>query len=99
MTTITMELPDGLAKKLQAIGKETLTGFLEQALADYDLAPAKKSVFQRLPVAPFPNAEFDISLEDWKQDLLAIPTWSDDDIEAIEKARDYINQWQPQTFF
>ncbi len=34
----------------------------------------------------------------WEQALLAMSAWTEEEIQEIEKAREYINQWQPRQF-
>jgi uncharacterized protein (UPF0216 family) len=36
--------------------------------------------------------------ENWKRQLLATSVWTDAEINAIHKAREFINQWTPQQF-
>ncbi len=36
---------------------------------------------------------------EWLAKLLTFSVWSDEEIQAIEQTREYLNQWQPQNFF
>lgn len=36
--------------------------------------------------------------ESWMKQLLSTSVWSDAEIDALQEARDYINQWQPKQF-
>ncbi len=47
------------------------------------------------PKSPLPVQEH----EKWRQSLLTIPAWSEEEILEIEQAREYINQWQPRELF
>ena len=42
------------------------------------------------------NQKFD--KQKWEQDLLKISVWTEKDVQEIEKARKYINQWKPKEF-
>lgn len=37
--------------------------------------------------------------EQWRNELLTTSVWSDAEIDEINKAREYINQWKPEQFF
>jgi|GEM_PF-2392902 len=37
--------------------------------------------------------------EQWRNLLLTTSVWTDSEINEINKARDYINQWKPEQFF
>jgi len=37
-------------------------------------------------------------LAEWKKELLTTSVWTDEEIAEIEKAREYINSWQPKEF-
>lgn len=94
MTKITLELPSELAQKLQQLDQAELVNTLEKALGSREQITMKL-----LPAASLPEKTFKISREAWCQQLLTIPAWDEKSIRDIEEARDYINQWQPKTFF
>ncbi len=37
--------------------------------------------------------------EQWRKSLLTTSVWTDAEIDEINKAREYINQWKPEQFF
>ncbi len=94
MTMITLELPDGLAQKLQQLNQAELIDTLEKFLVSHE----KIIRMNLLPPAPLPKQTFKISREAWYQQLLKISTWDEETVRNIEGAREYINQWQPKTF-
>ncbi len=36
--------------------------------------------------------------EDWKKKLLSTSVWTDAEIQGVQEARNFINQWQPKSF-
>ena len=94
MTKIILELPPELAQKLQQLDQTELVDTLEKALDRREKTPMKL-----LPAAPLPEKSFKISREAWRQQLLEMPAWDEETLRSIEKAREYINQWQAKTFF
>ncbi len=96
MTTITLELPNDLVEQFQRFDPTTLIQILRKTL----IQPAREGVTMKLlPPMPLPKPKFKITHEEWKQRLLAVSVWTDDEIQEIEKTRGYVNQWQPQMFF
>lgn len=93
MTTITLELPDELAKKIEQLDQTELIEALEKALVSRD-----KEQMDLLPSTPLPEKTFKISREEWYQRLLKISAWDEETLRDIEAARGYIDQWQPKTF-
>jgi hypothetical protein len=115
MTTITLELPDDLAKQLQKLDLQTLINLLRQFLRfhsteweqatddkfEFTILPPNPADddFVLLPSTPLPEFKPPISKEEWKKQLLTISQWTEEEISEIEKAREYVNQWQPKAFF
>jgi|GEM_PF-2456464 len=96
MTTITLELPNDLAEQLQKFNPTTLIQILRSIIVQ----PTKEvATMKLLPPRPLPQPKFKLTHEEWKQRLLAMSAWTDEEIQEIEKARGYVNQWQPQMFF
>lgn len=93
MTTITLELPDELAQKIQQLNQAELIEALENALVSRE-----ETQMRLLPPAPLPERTFKISREDWYQRLLKISAWDEETLRDIEEAREYVDQWQPKIF-
>jgi len=93
MTMVTLELPDELAQKLQQLNQTELIDALEKALTS-----SKKTQMTLLPSSPLPEKTFKISREEWYERLTQISVWDEETLRDIEEAKEYINQWQPQTF-
>jgi len=94
MTTITLDVPDDVAQRLRQFESATLVEILRKFLEFLDLLMVK-------PVITYEKTPLDksvISYQEWQQSLLTMSAWADDDIQEIEQAREYINQWQPQEF-
>ncbi len=85
MTTITLDVPDDLARRLKKFERSILIELLKKVLDVLELF--------------VPQQEPETAKEAWRQSLLTISAWSDDEIQEIEKARAYINEWQPQELF
>lgn len=85
MTTITLEVPDDLAQKLQQFNPATMIGILKQVIVQYH------------PDTPLLDTQSE--RERWRQSLLTMPAWSEKEISEIEQAREYVNQWQPRELF
>ncbi len=96
MTTITLDVPDDMAQRLQQLDPTQLITVLQRVLSDEEL---DNPPMKLLPAVPLPEPEFDISLEAWQAQLLTISAWSDEEIAEIEQARAYLSQWQPKEFF
>ncbi|NUM77913.1 hypothetical protein HUU40_26425 [candidate division KSB1 bacterium] len=37
-------------------------------------------------------------MEDWRRQLLSTSVWTESEINAMQEAREFINQWQPKQF-
>lgn len=37
-------------------------------------------------------------MEDWRRQLLSTSVWTESEINALQEAREFINQWQPKQF-
>lgn len=44
------------------------------------------------------NETTKIPVTEWQKELLTISAWTEDEIHEIEKAREFINQWNPKQF-
>lgn len=93
MTTVTLELPEELAQKLEQLDQAEIIEALEKALVSH-----KEERMKIFPSAPLPEKTFKISREAWHQRLLKISAWDQETLHDIEAAKEYIDQWQPKTF-
>ncbi|MBE7471355.1 MAG: hypothetical protein DPW09_20860 [Anaerolineae bacterium] len=91
MATITLSVPDDLAQKLQQVDQNMFMEALRKVLDSPQITASQNPLL--------PEANFQISKEEWKKRLLRISAWSDEEVAEIERAREYLNQWQPRRLF
>ncbi|MCB1194502.1 MAG: hypothetical protein KDK90_28980 [Leptospiraceae bacterium] len=91
MKTITLNIPDEIAQDLNNVD---LVEIFKMGLALYKT----KEKFELLPIKININDNKKIDTQKWKQELLKMSVWTEEEIQEIENARDYINQWKPKQF-
>ena len=96
MTSITLDVPDDLAQKLQLLEPDILHTVLNQVLLQLE-DPTDLTEFVRLPSAPLPDYTPPLSQEAWRENLLTVSTWSEADLEEFGEAKEYIKQWQAKS--
>ncbi len=77
---------------------DTITHQIVQQVSALPLAE-RKALFELLkqehaPAMNSPQPE----QESWRAQLLSASVWSDAEINALQEARKFINQWQPKPF-
>lgn len=77
---------------------DTLTHQIVQQVSALPFAK-KKALFELLKQehAPAKNP-LTANQESWATQLLSTSVWTDAEINALQEARDFINQWQPKPF-
>jgi len=77
--------------------KQRLLAFSHDKVDDRPLEPSHEMIL--VPQVPLPEPIDNLSKEERKKRLLTISQWTEEEISEIEKAREYVNQWQPKAFF
>ncbi len=73
----------------------------EQIIEQLDELPIvkKKAILELIKRNSRTLKETEVLQNEWKKALLTISVWTDEEIEEIYKAREYINKWKPKIFF
>ncbi|MCI0612121.1 hypothetical protein L0244_03945 [bacterium] len=59
----------------------------------------KKAILELLKIDLGTNTKpVESSQEKWRKELLTTSVWTDEAIQAMHEAREFINQWKPQPF-
>lgn len=59
----------------------------------------KKALLQLLKQEHFPDTNhLKVEVEAWRKQLLSTSVWTESEINALQEAREFINQWQPKQF-
>jgi hypothetical protein len=87
MKTITLNIPDEIVPELLNID---LLEILKIGLAFYKTSINLETKFNSLSLN-YPK----IDRKKWEEDLLKASTWTEEEIQEVEKSRGYINQWKP----
>lgn len=78
---------------------DSLTDLIIQKLNDLPIAK-KKAILELIKEDSTQfSQKTHLSLANWREELLKTSVWSDEEIDEIYKAREYINSWTPKQFF
>lgn len=94
MGTLFIQLPDELGAETDFKIVYDQEGRPSEVLLPYDTFQKLIDLVQNRQII----SQAETPQTEWQNQLLAISTWSEAQIEALKEGRDLINQWRPQPF-